>query len=123
MILSLVANDGGPAIVLDANVAAIITALALLITSLSGLIVAIRTRKENARGIEQVHTLVNNRATDQDRRINQLGQALTAAGVAIPVPVSATPPPKSYQPGVASSEGQTLTGTVTGTVAPAEVAE
>lgn len=42
----------GPAIVLDANVAAILTALALLVTSISGLIVAIRTRKENAVAIE-----------------------------------------------------------------------
>lgn len=111
------------AIVIDANVAAIITALALLVTAVTGLIVALQTKK----GLGQIHTLVNSHASDQAQRIAQLGAALQSAGIQIPVLAPATvtgiAPSKYPAPNVdpnapLSGEAMELTGTVTGIVEP-----
>jgi hypothetical protein len=42
--------------------------------------------------LRQVHVLVNNASTMQDRRISQLADALTAAGVDVPVTTQQTGP-------------------------------
>jgi hypothetical protein len=98
VILSLEQTPEGT-IVLDANVAAIITALALLVTSISGLIVAMRTRTENKQAIGEVHTLVNSNATNQAARIEQLGAVLSAAGIEVPpAPLPIPPPPPPSPP-------------------------
>lgn len=80
----------GPQVVIDGNVAAIITALALLITSITSLIVAMRARSENKEAVGQVHGLVNSYATYQANRIEQLGGVLNEAGLQVP---PAAPPP------------------------------
>lgn len=68
------------------TVAAVITAVSLMITSISGLVVALRTR----RSVEQVHTLVNSHATDQAAQIESLTRALADAGIVIPQPLPPT---------------------------------
>lgn len=70
-------------VVIDANVAAIITALALLVTSITGLIVALKTQK----GLGKVEHLVNSHATDQANEIKSLTRALADAGIVIPQPL------------------------------------
>lgn len=129
VVIMSVSGTSDGAIVIDANVAAIITALALLVTSVSGLVVAMRTRKENAVAIEEVHGIVNSYATAQALRIEQLGAALRAAGYEVP-PVVAPPTPlerprsrrvKPREPEpktLESGDAMELTGTVTGTVEP-----
>jgi hypothetical protein len=63
--------------------AAIIGALAVLITAITGLIVAVRgVRRE----VAEVHKIVNSRTDDQLERIDQLTQVITRAvpGISLP---------------------------------------
>lgn len=65
---------------IDATLPGIITAVAVLVTSISGLVLAIRTSRE----VRTVHAIVNSRSDDQIRRVDQLGQALQQAGILVP---------------------------------------
>ena len=48
------------------------------------LIVNLKQGRKNGGKIDDVHLLVNDRATKQDKRIEQLGNALTESGTAVP---------------------------------------
>ena len=78
-------------IVINADMAAVVTALSLLVTSISGLLVAIRARaeagvarEENKIEVAKVKQLVNGHTTAQAREIGSLTRALHDAGIEIP---------------------------------------
>lgn len=62
------------------DVAALITALAALLTAGTTLVVTLRTR----RAVEQVHTMVNQQRTDAQAYQADLVAALHRAGVVVP---------------------------------------
>ena len=69
-----------PTVIDGAGWAAIIAAVAVLVTSITGLVVAFRTKRDLA----VVHTLVNAKSDNQLARIDQLADTLNDAGVTIP---------------------------------------
>ena len=87
------ATNPANSITIDSDTGAIITALALLVTSITGLFVAIKARSESATAREEnrvevakVNTLVNGHSTAQAREIGALIRALNDAGIPIPPP-------------------------------------
>lgn len=63
-------------------VAAVVTALGLLVTAIATLRRSGRTEK----AVAEVHTMVNQQRTDMMKRVDVLADALRAAGVAVPPP-------------------------------------
>lgn len=66
-----------------ADVALIVSAFGTVVTAIGGVYIAYTSRKSN-QAVQQVHSLVNQAATDAKRYRAVLERALTAAGVPIP---------------------------------------
>jgi hypothetical protein len=73
-----------------AAIGGIIVALTGLLAAIGGFLVVLRSK------VKEVHTLVNSHATDQAAQIAQLTNALSVAGV--PIPLALPPTPTGIKP-------------------------
>ena len=68
-------------LIIPIDVAAVLIALGLLVTAISGLVATLRKSNQKMR---QVETVINSRTSDQLERIDQLVQALDRRGIDVP---------------------------------------
>ena len=82
--------------------AAVITAVASVLTALGGLVIAVgilipnlRATREAVKKTEQVHVMVNQQRTDAQNYQAALVRALNDAGITVPLDQSLSPPPET----------------------------